>query len=262
MNFSLILFFVVLFTGAMWALNRWVWAPRRDPEQSDPWWVDYTAGLFPVFFVIFLLRSFVAEPFRIPSGSMLPTLLIGDLILVNKYEYGIRLPVIHKKIVDMGQPQRGDVVVFRYPPDPSLDYIKRLIGVPGDKVLWRAGSLSVNGKTVDLRADGEFFDADRLSYTKQYREKLSDREHLVLTEPGKPSFVHPMDSFKQKDLCRFDADSVECVVPQGHYFMMGDNRDNSLDSRFWGFVPEQNIVGRAFFIWMNFSDLKRIGRFY
>ena len=170
--------------------------------------------------------------------------------------------MIHKKIVDMGQPQRGDVVVFRYPPDPSLDYIKRLVGVPGDKVLWRAGSLSVNGKAVDLRADGEFFDADRLSYTKQYREKLSDREHLVLTEPGKPSFVHPMDSFKQKDLCRFDADSVECVVPQGHYFMMGDNRDNSLDSRFWGFVPEQNIVGRAFFIWMNFSDLKRIGRFY
>lgn len=120
MNFSLILFFVVLFTGAMWALNRWIWAPRRDPERSDPWWVDYTAGLFPVFFVIFLLRSFVAEPFRIPSGSMLPTLLIGDLILVNKYEYGIRLPVIHKKIVDMGQPQRGDVVVFRYPPILAL----------------------------------------------------------------------------------------------------------------------------------------------
>lgn len=262
MNFSLILFLVVVFTGLMWVLNRWVFAPRRDPQAADPWWVDYTAGLFPVFLVIFLLRSFVAEPFRIPSGSMLPTLLIGDLILVNKYAYGLRLPVVHTKLFEVGTPQRGDVVVFRYPPDPRLDYIKRLVAVPGDRVSWKAGQLALNGTPVPIRADGEFFDADRLSYTRQYTESLDARDHRVLADPGKPSFVQPLDSFRQKEHCRFEADGMECVVPAGHYFMMGDNRDNSLDSRFWGFVPDSHIVGRAFFIWMNFSDMKRIGRFH
>lgn len=233
----------------------------REGKLRQPWWLEYTAGLFPVIAVVFGLRSFVAEPFRIPSESMLPTLFVGDLILVNKYTYGVRLPVSNTKVLEVGQPARGDVMVFRFPRDPSVDYIKRVVGIPGDKISYYENRLSVNGQLVPLDGAGEFEDRRRLLLFPQYSEKLGDSSHKILTELKKPSRIEPMDRFPHFDRCTYRSNGFECSVPAGHYFVMGDNRENSLDSRFWGFVPEQNIVGRAFFIWMNFGDFSRIGRF-
>jgi signal peptidase I len=211
---------------------------------------------------VFLLRSFLVEPFKIPSGSMVPTLLVGDLILVNKYTYGIRLPVVHTKIVSLNDPERGDVMVFRFPKDPSVDYIKRVVGIPGDTVTYENNRISINGSPVPLRDAGEFYDSDRLVYYRQYSEKLGTLEHQLLTELDKPSYISGVDAFPFRNQCTYSRTGLTCKVPPGHYFVMGDNRENSLDSRFWGFVPEQNIVGKAFFIWMNFGDLGRIGRFH
>jgi signal peptidase I len=233
----------------------------REQQLRQPWWLEYTAGLFPVIAVVFGLRSFVAEPFRIPSESMLPTLFVGDLILVNKYTYGIRLPVANTKVISVGQPARGDVMVFRFPRDPSVDYIKRVVGIPGDRIAYYDNRLAINGQPVPLESAGEFEDRRRLLLFPQYSEKLGDSAHKILTELKKPSRIEPMDRFPFFDRCTYRANGFECTVPAGHYFVMGDNRENSLDSRFWGFVPEQNIVGRAFFIWMNFGDFSRIGRF-
>lgn len=263
MNFAMILFLLMVFTGLAWLGERWVFAPRRRRAgiERQPWWIEYTAGLFPVILVVFLLRSFLAEPFKIPSGSMIPTLLIGDLILVNKYEYGVRLPVVHTKIIEVGQPKRGDVMVFRYPKDPSMDYIKRVVGLPGDKISFQNNKLSINDRAVDLKQDGEFFDSERLSYHPRYSEGLGEVDHKILTDLEKASLIAPMEPFPHQDRCKYDRAGVICEVPPGHYFVMGDNRDNSLDSRFWGFVPEQNIVGRAFLIWMNLGNPSRIGRF-
>jgi signal peptidase I len=263
MNFALILFLLLVVTGIAWVAERLHFAPRRAAAGIDkqPLWLEYTAGLFPVIFIVFMLRSFIAEPFKIPSGSMIPTLLVGDLILVNKYEYGIRLPVIHTKLFEVGLPKRGDVMVFRYPKDPSMDYIKRVIGLPGDKITFQNNRLSINDAPVGLSDAGEFYDSERLSYYRQYSEKLGAIEHKILTELEKPSLIAPMDPFPFQDRCVYDRSGVTCVVPDGHYFVMGDNRDNSLDSRYWGFVPEANIVGRAFFVWMNLGNPSRIGRF-
>ncbi|HWS75851.1 MAG TPA: signal peptidase I [Quisquiliibacterium sp.] len=297
MNFALILFLLVLLTFVAWLAEKAWFLPRRrriatervaqfereqavlpvpqrvaDPAAASvaiadsalrqPMWLEYTAGLFPVIAAVFLLRSFVAEPFKIPSGSMIPTLLVGDLILVNKYVYGVRLPVVNTKVIEVGSPQRGDVMVFRYPRDPSMDYIKRVVALPGDQVAYLNKRLSINGQEVPLSADGEFFDSERLSYSPQYSERLGAIDHKILTELEKPSFITAVEAFPFRERCQYGDAGVSCVVPPGHYFVMGDNRENSLDSRFWGFVPEQNIVGKAFFIWMNFSDLKRIGRFH
>ena len=297
MNFALILLLLLLVTLLAWIAERLHFLParRRRAEQralefdrtqaslpahqraSDvaaarvaviesalhqPWWLEYTAGLFPVIAIVFFLRSFVVEPFKIPSGSMIPTLLVGDLILVNKFGYGVRLPVVHWKILDVGDPQRGDVMVFRFPRDPSVDYIKRVVGVPGDTVEYLDKKLRVNGREVTLQAAGEYYDTERLTYSPQYSEKLGALPHKILTELEKPSFISAVDAFPHRERCEYLSNGVRCVVPPGHYFMMGDNRENSLDSRYWGFVPEANIVGKAFFIWMNFSDLQRIGRFH
>jgi signal peptidase I len=235
----------------------------RAKILAQPWWLDWTAGLFPVILVVFLLRSFLFEPFKIPSGSMMPTLLVGDLILVNKYHYGIRLPVINKKVVPNNDPQRGDVVVFRYPPDPRLDYIKRIVGVPGDEVSYLNKTLAINGKAVQTKQDGEYYDDERLYYKPQLTERLGPVEHRVLVDPRRPPSIYPeVDRFPFRDNCRYSAEGVVCKVPQGHYFVMGDNRDNSQDSRFWGFVPDENLVGKAFFVWMNFGNLGRIGAFH
>jgi len=296
-NFALLLFLATVVTGVYWLAERLYFLPQRkraaeqlqvsvtqrrselssqglrtDEVDLDkarnslllqPWWLDWTAGLFPVIVVVFVLRSFLFEPFKIPSGSMIPTLMINDLILVNKFHYGVRLPVSNLKIFDNHSPERGDVMVFRYPPKPSLDYIKRVVGLPGDEVAYLNKKISVNGKPLDKAALPEFFDEDALRYTKQYQEVAADgqRKYRILNEDDRPSFVQATEDFPFRENCRYNSEGVVCKVPPGHYFMMGDNRDNSLDSRFWGFVPEKNIVGKAFFVWMNFGNLKRIGGF-
>ncbi len=298
-NFSLLLFVLTIVTFCYWLAERFYFAPRRLKavaiyERNDaarraqlaergitkiddhsvetrqalllqPWWLDWTAGLFPVILVVFLLRSFLFEPFKIPSGSMMPTLLIGDLILVNKFHYGVRLPVINKKIVANHDPERGDVMVFRFPKDPSTDFIKRVVGLPGDEIVFRSQQLFVNGEPAKLEAvpPPGFYDEDSRTYTPAFEEKLGAMQHKILINPQSAPFWKSQEGsqFPFRENCRYSDDSVTCKVPAGHYFMMGDNRDNSLDSRYWGFVPDENIVGKAFFIWMNFGDLKRIGPF-
>ena len=237
-------------------------AQAKETILAQPWWLDWTAGLFPVIISVFFLRSFIVEPFKIPSGSMIPTLLVGDLILVNKFHYGLRLPVLNTKITEGEKPQRGDVMVFRYPPKPSLDYIKRVVGVPGDTVAYLNKRLTINGQAVPTESVPEFFDEDAMRYFKQYEEKLGSQTHRLLNDEQRPAFVPGVDKFPGYENCDYTVEGVTCKVPEGHYFMMGDNRDNSMDSRYWGFVPEKNIVGKAFFVWMNFGNLKRVGPFH
>ncbi len=294
-NFALLLFLATIVTGLYWLAERLYFLPQRreaaarleasaarrradlaskgisqvdgDVAQArqrllmQPWWLDWTAGLFPVIVAVFVLRSFLFEPFKIPSGSMIPTLLVGDLILVNKFTYGIRLPVINTKLTDGTPPQRGDVMVFRYPPKPSLDYIKRVVGVPGDEVAYLNKKLTINGQPVSKTPLPDFFDEDAMQYFKQFEEVLGQRRHRILNDDNRPAFIPGVEDFEFKQNCNYSVEGVVCKVPPGHYFMMGDNRDNSLDSRYWGFVPDRNIVGKAFFIWMNFGSLKRIGSF-
>jgi signal peptidase I len=237
-------------------------AQASETILAQPWWLDWTAGLFPVIISVFFLRSFIVEPFKIPSGSMIPTLLVGDLILVNKFHYGLRLPVLHTKITDGEKPQRGDVMVFRYPPKPSLDYIKRVVGVPGDTVAYLNKRLTVNGMAVPTESVPEFFDEDAMRYFKQFEEKFGTQSHRVLNDEQRPAYVQGTDKFFGYEGCDYTVEGVTCKVPEGHFFMMGDNRDNSMDSRYWGFVPEKNIVGKAFYVWMNFGNLKRVGPFH
>lgn len=294
-NFALLLFILTVATGIVWFLDVFHLAKKRraaadaalaawDARQAklkaegikpdergraelkekmlkQPAWIEYSGSFFPVIAMVFVLRSFLYEPFKIPSSSMLPTLQSGDLILVNKFTYGIRLPVINKKIIDINDPQRGDVVVFKYPKDLSLDYIKRVVGVGGDRVVYRNKRLTVNGKEATYKPLTEHLDEERLTYSKQFSEKAGGVEHRILNDDGAPAYVPNPDAFKMKNLCTYNSEGFACTVPAGHYFMMGDNRDNSLDSRYWGFVPDNYVVGRAFFIWMNLRDVKRIGSF-
>lgn len=234
----------------------------RSSVLAQPWWLDWTAGLFPVILVVFLLRSFLFEPFKIPSGSMIPTLLVGDLILVNKYHYGVRLPVLRTKLLANHEPQRGDVMVFRYPMNTNLDYIKRVVGLPGDTVAYINKRLTINGEPVPMQALPDFYDEDSMQVARQFQEQLGPVTHRILNDADAPAYVkHEPATFKNREYCQYSVEGVVCKVPPGHYFMMGDNRDRSEDSRYWGFVPDENIVGRAFFVWMNFGDLKRIGPF-
>ena len=294
-NFALVLFMATVITGVYWLAERFYFLPQRQLAATQleaqasqrrselsqqgisqvdvnvteakqrllmqPWWLDWTAGLFPVIVVVFVMRSFLFEPFKIPSGSMIPTLLVGDLILVNKYTYGVRLPVINLKLTEGNKPERGDVMVFRYPPKPSLDYIKRVVGVPGDEVAYLNKRLTINGQAVSTNLVPEFFDESAMRYFKQLEETFGEAKHRILNDDERPAFVPGADDFPNRQNCRYSVEGVVCKVPEGHYFMMGDNRDNSLDSRYWGFVPDQNIVGKAFFVWMNFGSLKRIGPF-
>lgn len=227
-----------------------------------PVWLEYTAGFFPVILLVFVLRSFLFEPFKIPSTSMVPTLQVGDFILVNKFNYGIRLPVVDLKIMDIGQPKRGDVMVFRYPKDPKTNYIKRVIGLPGDKIVYENKRLTINGQAVASKRLEDYFDASKIEYVEQYAEKLGNNPHLIINNPGPPADINRDNNinFPFRENCRYYSGGITCYVPAGHYFVMGDNRDGSADSRYWGFVPDRNIVGRAFFVWMNLSDLKRIGQ--
>ena len=295
-NFAFLLFMASTVTGVYWLAERFYFLPARqsaarqlqeadDKRRADlhgkgiarvdgdmaqaseailaqPWWLDWTAGLFPVIISVFFLRSFIVEPFKIPSGSMIPTLLVGDLILVNKFHYGLRLPVLNTKMTDGEKPQRGEVMVFRYPPKPSLDYIKRVVGLPGDTVAYLNKRLTINGQAVPTESVPEFFDEDAMRYFKQYEEKFGTQSHRLLNDEQRPAFVPGADRFPGYDNCNYTVEGVSCKVPEGHFFMMGDNRDNSMDSRYWGFVPEKNIVGKAFYVWMNFGNLKRIGPFH
>ncbi|MBP8285619.1 MAG: signal peptidase I [Rhodoferax sp.] len=294
-NYVLLLFMATAVTGIYWLAERFVFFPRRqqavvqleaqtaarrvellkigidkvdtdiqearDKLLKQPWWLDWTAGLFPVLVMVFILRSFLFEPFNIPSGSMIPTLQTGDLILVNKFQYGLRLPVLNTKLTEGNPVQRGDVMVFRYPSKPSVDYIKRVVGLPGDEVAYLNKKLTINGQLIESHALPEYFDSSSTRYFKQFSEKLGTKSHQLIQDSDRPAFVPGVESFPHSENCQYTVDGLRCKVPAGHYFMMGDNRDNSLDSRYWGFVPDANIVGKAFFVWMNFGNLKRIGVF-
>jgi signal peptidase I len=261
LNFALFLLILLVVTGLVWALEAGVLSKRRPADAKQPWWVEYSVSFFPVILIVFLLRSFLVEPFKIPSSSMVPTLLVGDFILVNKFTYGIRLPVINRKIVQINNPKRGDVMVFRFPEDPSLDYIKRVVGVPGDRLEYRNKRLSINGEPVPLRQIDDYLSKERMQFSRRFVETLGEGDHQILLDDDAPAAIMPGRSFPFAGNCNYNSQGVACTVPPGHYFMMGDNRDNSSDSRVWGFVPDENIVGRAFFIWLNLNELGRFGGF-
>ena len=263
-DFSALLVFLTLGSGVIWLIDSLFFASKRNKsEQTDsssssqhkeelklPLIVEYAKSFFPVFFIVLILRSFIFEPFKIPSGSMMPTLLIGDFILVNKFNYGLRLPVLHNKIIKNRTPERGDIVVFRYPEDPSIPFIKRVVGLPGDKISYYDKTLYINDLSVTQVLNGRYNATGSgimMDGVSLRLENLGDIEHEILITPNRRS------------------QELEALVPEGHYFVLGDNRDNSKDSRFWGFVPDENLVGRAFMIWMNWDgnnggvDFKRIG---
>ncbi len=244
LDFALILFVAVLITGLIWLIDLLWFAKRRQAQQRQPWLVEYSASFFPVLLIVFVLRSFLYEPFQIPSGSMIPTLEVGDFILVNKFTYGIRLPVLGTKAVALNEPQRGDVMVF-IPPHDGRYFIKRVIGLPGDRILIENNQVYVNGEPLDQTFVTHEPSVQRISFSLR-SEQIGEREHLVrVREPATQYGLY-----------------YEYQVPEGHYFMMGDNRDNSLDSREWGPVPEANIIGKAVAIWMHWEpwSLPRFSR--
>lgn len=242
MNFEAWLTLACFVTGVIWLVDKLFLAPRRGDDKEGNWAVEFARSFFPVLLAVLVLRAFVFEPFRIPSKSMVPTLLVGDFVLVSKFSYGLRLPITHTKILSTGEPHRGDVAVFRYPRNPEEDYIKRVIGLPGDKIAYHNEQLFVNGKPVPRDDLGTYSgpDADVLDQMRLFSEHLPGvkKPHEILHVVGR------------------QGPQADVTVPKGMYFCMGDNRDNSSDSRVWGFVPEQNLVGRAFLIWMSidFSD--------
>ncbi|APX93558.1 signal peptidase I [Halomonas sp. 1513] len=254
MDFSLLLVVAVAVTGVIWLLDVVWWGRARRARLAaveaengepldeasrrklarEPWPVDYSRSFFPVLLVVLVLRSFVVEPFQIPSGSMRPTLEVGDFILVNKFTYGLRLPVIHTRLVEMNEPERGDVMVFRFPQEPSINFIKRVVGLPGDSIRYEGKQLYVNGERVPnslLETDPSEQPGEEL-----LEELLGAQAHQIYNNPRDPG-----------------PQMRELEVPEGHYFTMGDNRDHSNDSRYWGFVPEENIVGQAFAVWMHWD---------
>ena len=298
MNFALIMFVLLVITGVVTLMDMYYFRARREaaaaaavasleaqagpaelPEEKEklevtrtevreshlkqPWWIEYPVSFFPVILIVFLLRSFLVEPFKIPSGSMLPTLLIGDFILVNKFTYGVRIPIINKKVVDLNNPKRGDVMVFRYPEDGSLDYIKRVVATPGDTVEYRDKKLTINGVEAKLTPDGDYsYVEGGLNFiaTQRQKETFDGKDHAILVQPDMPPLhLGGVKQFPFRDNCVYNEAGFTCKVLEGHYFMMGDNRDSSSDSRYWGFVPDRNIVGKAFMIWWNFDEFKRIG---
>ena len=299
MWFGIVLSVLFVVTGLAWLADKFHFAPKRqqvaqtiiDTAKANgqggydnavnralarPDWLEYTAGLFGVISLVFVLRSFIVEPFRIPSGSMLPNLYVGDFILVNKFTYGLRLPIGNQTIVPMNQPKKGDVVVFQWPVDKTQSYIKRVVGVPGDVVRYENKILTVNGQTYQqMPKSGAIPEAEYPTYSNTNKPVLGvvmnkaveegAVAHDILTIEKQPS-INPnalvdYPFSKTTGSCTYlpNNTGLECKVPAGQYLMIGDNRDNSTDGRYWGFVPEQNIIGKAFFVWMNFSHLSRIG---
>ena len=273
MNFPLILFLATVVTGLVALADRLFLAKGRAADVREPWWVEYPKSFFPVLLIVFLLRSFIAEPFKIPSSSMRPTLDVGDFILVNKFAYGIRLPIVEQKIVPLSDPKRGDVVVFRYPLNAEQDFIKRVIGLPGDTVVYKDKRLAVSGASFAQKPNGTYgyLEGLRFESMMQFTETVDTgngaKEHLAAADPALPA-VSPgqVRAFAGRENCDYNLDGsgFACKVPAGHYFVMGDNRDRSDDSRYWGFVPDDHLRGRAFFIWFNWDDIssfafKRVG---
>lgn len=256
-DFELIMVWALVVCGVVWLIDVKFWKPARilkaeallasggktdvnlsEKVSREPILVEYARSFFPVILLVLILRSFMMEPFRIPSGSMMPTLLVGDFIMVNKFSYGLRLPVTHQKILDLGEPERGDVVVFRYPEDHDVDYIKRVVALPGDTVGYVNKQLYVNGELAKqkfLHAYEGVGSGFNMTGNHLLSEQLGEVNHQILINPERA----PMNG--------------EWTVPEGHYFVMGDNRDNSNDSRVWGFVAEENLVGKAVLIWMSWD---------
>lgn len=235
MNFALILLVLSGISGFIYMLDVIFWAKKRTAGQMPGRIVEYSRSFFPVFFIVLLLRSFLVEPFRIPSGSLEPTLLVGDFVAVNKFAYGLRLPVIEKKVFSIANPKTGAIAVFRWPPDPSFDYIKRVIGVPGDKISYHNKKLTING--VEAKQTFVEYTVDESSgmAVAKYSENLNGVVHDIFVRSDRPAVDY------------------DVVVPEGNYFMMGDNRDDSADSRFWGFVPDSYLRGKAFLVWMSWN---------
>lgn len=255
--FSILLTVVTVVAGLLWLFDALVLKPKRQPDEPQNSVTEFGQSVFPVLAGVLILRSFLFEPFQIPSGSMMPTLLKGDFILVEKYAYGVHDPLFRKELIETGKPERGDIAVFKYPLEPNVDYIKRIVGIPGDRIIYRNKQLYIqphcpaDQSCQPLRVSSKSVASEQAYYSggrtlDQYKETLADKEHDILLDPR----VAPRTSmFFGQDGTQAD----EFVVPEGHYFAMGDNRDNSQDSRYWGFVPEKNLVGRAFFVWMSFE---------
>ena len=289
LDFSLVLLLLAVVTGLVWGIDHLVFRKQREKAMQkgapgaivlpEPGTVDYARSFFPVAAIVLIVRAFIFEPFRIPSDSMMPTLLDGDFIVVNKFSYGLRLPVLNQKFIGTGTPERGDVVVFRYPPNPSVNYIKRLVGLPGDRIEVHDDYLVINGERVALEDNGTYTDGCYVG-VRLSTEKIGEHTHQVMSckspnglLPARrfsfPGNADPVPACDRKQIARDyggwicneqgseafadSGDHVFAVVPAGHYLMIGDNRDNSEDGRRWGFVPDQNLVGKATRIWLNFD---------
>ncbi|MDA3580236.1 signal peptidase I [Acinetobacter ursingii] len=255
-DFNLILVPVTLLFFIVWLLDKLVLKQRATKgRENENFLITWAYDFWPVLAVVLILRSFLYEPFNIPSDSMVPTLETGDFILVNKFDYGVRLPIINKKIIDVGEPERGDVIVFRYPPQPTISYIKRVVGLPGDHIVYDHGELTINGQKVpkvatEFHREKDILDTPTSIY---HKETLGTHTHLMRELEGvniarQAPFINYIENGKYSNQHGL---YWEVTVPKGHYFAMGDNRDQSADSRFWGFVPEENLTGRAFYIWMH-----------
>lgn len=264
-DFNYLFFFISLWTFCFWLKNRTSWKKEKFynelmNDKEKLWWIEWTAGIFPLIFIFFMVRGFVIEPFKIPSGSMEPTFISGDIILVNKFYYNFKTPVFNLTIKKNNSVKAGDVVVFKYPPDPNIYYIKRVVAIPGDTIeyFFQTRQLNINNKIVNLSFEKKAKEYDTKEDVSVYRESFSDISHLIQFKFGKKDIIIPtFEGFLNKESCTFSVEKIMCSIPQGYYFTMGDNRDNSLDSRFWGFVSENNIIGHPQAILLNFSNLSR-----
>ncbi|MDO5686610.1 MAG: signal peptidase I [Neisseria sp.] len=269
MSFTAVLLIFTVFTFAVWLWdkkNRKAAGKERAHEASGHF-VDYMSGFFPIILVVFVLRTFVAEPFVIPSSSMRPGLVPGDFVLVNKFAYGIRIPIANNVLIPTGEVERGDVAVFNYPKEPAINYIKRIVGVPGDVVEYHNKILKINGETVtgSLQGENAFMTdiessgAPYRATVNVYREQIGTHGFDVFHIPAAPTLNLAGVDNPDRQACDYRPDGFTCTVPEGKYFAMGDNRDNSADSRYWGFVDDQLMVGKAWMVWMNFAAPSRIG---